>query len=304
MTAWPDYAEIGGDYTARFAPAEERAAFDDGAARQARAATRPVLLREIAAWVPAARLGDFRAWARGHARSWFAFADPGADGAIHTARVVGGAHGIAWRQVARAAGAPVWEGRMTLEGPVADTSVWDAELGDASHVYARSTGNARLPASPGRPANYRLFDSRRGGPWPLPAALTDTPAWVVFGAIRGAPEWVIDLNLAHEPRPDPWRFGLGVGPTLTPAARRGLALCFRAGAAAVAVTPVGGGVDRPADATEPYRWPPAGAAWVAFRDAIAALRRSPDAALVWAGAGSVVDLARQTTRLGGSPPAP
>ena len=86
MAAWPDYAAIGGDYTARLAPQTERAAFDDGAVRQARTTTRPVLLREVVAHVPGARFEAFRSWARAHARDWFAWADPGAGGAVHSAR--------------------------------------------------------------------------------------------------------------------------------------------------------------------------------------------------------------------------
>ena len=299
MTAWPDYAAIGGDYAARLAPQTERAAFDDGAVRQARTTTRPVLLREVVAHVPGARFEAFRSWARAHARDWFAWADPGADGAVHSARVVGGAHGIAYAQTARG-GAPAWEARMTLEGPPADTSVWDAPLGDDSHVYART---ARAPygrvvgAAPAR--RFEFFNSREGDDARLPAAWTDPgPAWIIRASVREQPApgrlhlrlHPTRLQAAGERLTDP-------GPHLTAAARAGLALCLRSGDAAISVRPVGGD-----DTTDPYEWVPAGDEWRRFGAAVAALGVGVSACLVWAGEGSVVDLGRRTTRFGGATP--
>ena len=301
MTTWPDYAAIGGDYAARPAPQTERATFDDGAVRQARIASRPVLLRDIVAHIPGARLGAFRDWAHAHAHAWFAWADPGADGAVHSARVVGGAHGIAYRQTARA-GAPDWEARMTLEGPPADASIWDAPVGDDSHVYQRlSAARARI-ARQGAYDQYRFLDSRRGAAAPLPS---DAPAWVNLGFfyVRRDPaareNTHIVLRLGSERRPDPWDHGIPGGPDLPAWARDGLAVCLRAGDRLWSTQGIGGGHDT----EDPYGWTPAGDDWPAFRAAAAALRAPVAGAVVWAGAGSVVDLARQTTRFGGAAPA-
>ena len=304
MAAWPDYAAIGGDYAARLAPQTERAIWDDGAVRQARTTTRPVLLREVVAHVPGARFEAFRSWARAHARDWFAWADPGADGAVHSARVVGGAHGIAYAQTARG-GAPAWEARMTLEGPPADTSIWDAPLGDDSHVYARtrSGGGAGVVkgAAPGR--RFEFFNSREGDDARLPAAWTDPgPAWIVRASVREAAPGTVKFRLGAERLPDPWDAGSGAGPQLTAAARAGLALCLRCGDAAISLRPIGG-AGAGADPTEPYSWTPAGADWTRFRAAVAALGAGVSACLVWAGPGSVIDLGRRTTRFGGATPA-
>ena len=291
MTTWPDYVAIGGDYAARLAPMTERATFDDGAVRQARIASRPVLLRDIVAHVPGARLGAFRDWAHAHAHTWFAWADPGADGAVHSARVVGGAHGIAYRQTARA-GAPDWEARMTLEGPPADTSIWSAPVGDDSHVYQRDAGRV---AQSGR--QFRVLDSRHGEASPLPG---DAPAWANLGFFFSAVSQThLVLRLGAERRPDPWDHGIPGGPHLPAWSRAGLAVCLRAGDRLWSTRGIGGD----ADTEDPYAWTPAGDEWPAFRAAAVALRAPVAGAIVWAGAGSVVDLARQTTRFGGAAPA-
>lgn len=116
MTAvWPAYATLTADLAAGGEPRLERSA--DGApglARQVLARPHAPGRREAVAEIPDAHLAAWRRWLAADGWRWFDWPDP-ARGRTLRARIVGEAE---WRQVARGVGAaPVWEARLTLEGP-------------------------------------------------------------------------------------------------------------------------------------------------------------------------------------------
>lgn len=74
----------------------------------------PRLRIEVTATFAAGHEDDFRAWVAASAHNPFAFS--AGDGVVRQMTVVGGAGGVAWRQVATAAGPPAWEVRMQLAG--------------------------------------------------------------------------------------------------------------------------------------------------------------------------------------------
>ena len=327
--AWPAYARIRADYALSAAPAVARTPFDDGSIRQARIYTEDVLIREVVADVPDDRLADLRAWVGRFGERYFAWSDPAAGGRLHEARIRDGAGGVRYRQTRRSPGPPRWEARMTLEGPARPLAenLWAATVpvGDASHVYARGTRSLRAS---------RSMDTS-------PPATRDavSPWSAVARAGQAVPEWWFaagtadpELRLIAIDRVHPTggtavmyaalRFGLAAdppgsqkvpGPDLLAGAAAGLAVVLRALGSVLVVTPLGG-----RDSDEPYDWRPANGREVAtWLDRIIAAglidhRESPrevtgvetriDWALVWVGAGSVVDAAIAYTALGGERP--
>ena len=326
--AWPAYARIRADYALSAAPAVARTPWDDGAVRQARIYTEDVLAREVEAHVPDDRLPDFRRWISGFGARYFAWPDP-IDGAVYEARIRGGAGGVRYRQTRRSPGPPLWEVSMTIEGPDRPLAVnlWAATVpvGDSSHVYARGSRSLRLsrsmdtspPATRDAVSPYAAA-ARAGAP---------LPGWW-FAVGTGAAELrLVAIDRVHPPGAAPrmyaaLRTGLRAdpagstklpGPDLLAGAAAGLALILRALGSILVVAPLAG-----ADADEPYDWqPPNGPDIAAWLDRIAAAgivdhRESPrevtgrsitiEWALVWAGAGSVVDTALGYTALGGRRP--
>ena len=128
---WPDYAHLAGGETRRWAPDVTRTRFDDGAVQQRRVYTAGIVRREVVAQIPGARATEFDVWLHGTAGGDFSADDP-LDGATRQFRLVDGAGGARWRQVAGAGARPWWEVRMQLEAvhtpafPAGATAVWPA----------------------------------------------------------------------------------------------------------------------------------------------------------------------------------
>lgn len=325
--SWPPWAKAAESARLEADPTVRRTALDDGAVRQVRRAADPVLVRHVTVPLTDARFQDFRAWANESAHGYFEFEDP-ADGRTYLARVRGGVGGIRYRQTRRRPGPLRWEADLVLEGssrPFWPTNLWDSttELGDRTHVYARGSAVQRLRIETSGPGPYYIAT---WGPVPglsLPTRFFEsgtTAAYVAFLTLRlGKPPraeiWNVRLRLTAEADGTD---GEAVGPQLLAAARAGLRLVFRrrgveGGDLLVVPSGIGG-----ADVTEPYIWNPAqteGVAWMKRWAAVGTFDTTPDPdvstgltaqvdwAIVWGGAGTVIDLVSLHSAGGGAAPA-
>ena len=114
---WPDYVAVEADgYGVQDDNDVARTPFDDGFVRQERRYASA--LAGVDATVLIASDADavrFRAWARDCAHRWFAWTAP-ETGAVHQARVRGGAGGIEYTARVGDDGLRSWEATLTLEG--------------------------------------------------------------------------------------------------------------------------------------------------------------------------------------------
>lgn len=130
MADWPAYARILLDpYERRPAPTHRRTGFEDGAVRQAPAASQVTPTHTVTARIAGADLAAFERWAEASAGAYFSWDDP-VSGVARQARVVGGAGGIAYRPVV---GGTAWRagavaGAHVQVGGMPDTLAWDASM--------------------------------------------------------------------------------------------------------------------------------------------------------------------------------
>jgi len=119
MTAlvWPDYVATEADgYAVADGSTVARTPFDDGFTRQERRFTSALTALAITALIASdADYARFRAWAADCAHRWFAWSAP-ESGAVHQARVRGGAGGIEYTALIGGDGRRTWEAALTLEG--------------------------------------------------------------------------------------------------------------------------------------------------------------------------------------------
>ena len=156
IARWPDYARINARQTVSAAPSVRRTEFDDGAIRQARTVSRPIVRVEIEADVPGDRFAAFRTWANLHADRYFTVTALGTGRG--RMRVVGGVGGIAYEQVRQGGGTARWLARMTLEDAGTGPPFFGAGA-DRLILYGRAISQmATLPAAIGGapPLRYAL----------------------------------------------------------------------------------------------------------------------------------------------------
>lgn len=167
-------------------------------------------------------------------------------------------------------------------------SVWTAALGDASHVYARALGVA-----PKR-LNQAAFQLVADGAMQLPAKLTTSHDPETF-FVRARDAGPAAVNVGGAP----------VVNFIPGEIHAGIRFLFRyRSATADALAPL---ALPPADRTDPFWIADPGAAFKALAAAVIADFAAGavgrlDAAVVWGGAGSAVDLDAQTTDLSGTDP--
>ena len=307
MLPWPEYARIGVDgYRLGWRAPVQRLDLDDGMARQAHrgfASQRTIdLVAHVASDADRTR---FDAWVAQLDGDWMLL-PAGAGGperAPRLARIAGGRGGVRWTSRSRN-GRRAWQAEMQLESPESWVSrdLWDPLLptGDTSHVYVRASG---APRRIDRHARDRTII------WPaLPVPSVRLPdAWVdgdppailrevLFERINDGA--VRDKNIKLRLAATADGAGRPVGPQLKTALLPGLAQVLRFGGASLVVRGVGC-----ADTIEPYEWLNDRARQNAFLDPVlAATNPVIEYALVWAGAGSVVDLATLRSLPNGRPP--
>ena len=303
---WPPWARIHADATLARRPDVARTEYDDGAVAQRRITTQGVYTRQVTVEL-GARMAEFDTWAAAHAHRYFLLRGPW-DAVWRQVRVVGGAGGITYRQVGTPRSGPRWTAECGLEGPAVaypGISIWDAglALGDASHVYVRLLGGVWDVETPTGGNSVELgtlpdrSDATRRPAGALPAAwmMDRTVAYVQEGRLRkrvAAPVYTAILHLAAT-RSDSVS---APGPHVRPGALSGIACVWRYGDRTLVVRDWQAETRLPAD--EPYTIAPANSAELkAMLDALiaGAAPRPGDFALVWAGAGSVVDLDTLTT---------
>ena len=156
IASWPDYARINARQVVTAAPSVRRTEFDDGAVRQARTVSRPIVRVEIEADVPGDRFAAFRTWANLHADTYFTVTALGTGRG--RMRVVGGVGGIAYEQVRQGGGTARWLARMTLEDAGTGAPFFGAGA-DRLILYGRGISQtATLPAAIGDapPLRYAL----------------------------------------------------------------------------------------------------------------------------------------------------
>ena len=114
---WPDYAAVEANgYAVTDDANVQRTPFDDGLVRQERRYASALTALSITALLANdADYRRFRAWAAESAHRWFAWTAP-ESGAVHQARVRGGAGGIEYTARVGPDGRRSWEARLTLEG--------------------------------------------------------------------------------------------------------------------------------------------------------------------------------------------
>ena len=318
---WPNWARVSGAITLADQPDVLRTQLDDGYVRQARRYSMPWLTQAVTAQVPGERLEEWQAWVRQYGAGWFRFAGP--DGRTRAMRIQGGAGGVRIEQVRRGEGVMLWDATLTLEGPAApifDPNLWaaDVALGHASHVYARSRIATR--AERRSAGSYQILVT------PSPVQRLD-PVFFAGGTAAAyiAGMWArrglgggTNLNFRLSLDPASGYRDTNPGPDLLTAALPGLTHVFRLGVDRPIFLSggTGGAVSR--DESDPYGWTAAadGPFAALVSAVIAAGTEDPNAdppavtgdqsliswALVWSGAGSVVDLAQGYTRGGGAAP--
>ncbi len=288
MTPWPDYAGV-----ARFEGgvswlgAVRRVQFEDGSVRQATSGSQQRILDLTAILASDAERDQFTAWLTAHADDWIRLpaGAGGPESAARVARIVGGRAGLdlaaevsdrrRWRVTARFESPEPWLLR----------SFWDPRLPvPGSDVVVRTSVrfSARVhqpPAGSGRPA-ITIAPTPRP---PLPAPAVRSASWWAWIALfaAGGGQAMIDMRTSPDAGSDASLSEAALKPELLP----DLALALRAGERRLAVRGIGG-----ADTTEPYVWTPADSAALDAFVRAARVGEPVDAALVWAGAGSLADL--------------
>ncbi len=114
---WPDYVAVEADgYGVADDPNVARTPFDDGFVRQERRfASALTALRLTVLIANDDDYERFRTWAGDCAHGWFAWTAP-ETGALHQARVRGGAGGIEYTAHVGGDGRRSWDATLTLEG--------------------------------------------------------------------------------------------------------------------------------------------------------------------------------------------
>ena len=296
MLAWPAYARIAlsGARLSWRGPVR-RVELDDGMARQARSGRAMQRVIDCTALIDDDADRDrFDAWAAS-LDDWFLLpASASPEDTPRLARIAGGRGGVAWTQEA-GRGRTRWRASLQLESPEAFRyrDLWDPLLpvGDLSHVYARRTfaSPAWTQSSPG--VWWLTLPLFPGAPrLPVSWQRTADPVYFTQAAIRprgpGAAAAIrgrVDLSA------DPSVRGPAMGPDIGGYLLTGLGWCLRSAAGArLAIRWFPGDVT---DAADPYSF---GVGDVAEAHAwLTAARTGGGAisfALVWMGAGSVVDL--------------
>lgn len=310
---WPSIARITRDVEIGARNDVRRTEFDDGAIRQAKIYSAPQLTWQVTALIRDRHIQEWMAWVAQYGAGTFDLRAPH-DGHIRHARIRGGAGGVRTTWVG--AHPPSWEATMVLEAPGAPflaPNLWDDDvhLGHTSHVYARSTVLQRTIDRPG--GGYYLDLT------PDPAQQLDpvfiapgTPAVTiatVWAHVTSRPWYQVQFRLAR-----PGEGGGVPGPDLLAAARPGLTHVWQMIPNRPLFLPGGTGG---ADTTDPYVWPTDSPEYRAMLQAARAAgtqntRNDPTAttgvqvqmrwALVWSGAGSVIDLVLCRSRQGGAAP--
>lgn len=307
---WPPWARIRADETLARRPDVARTEFDDGAVQQRRIRTQGVYTRQVTVEL-GARMAEFDAWATEHAHRYVLLRSLW-DDVWRQVRVVGGAGGITYRQVGSSRSGPLWTAECALEGPAVaypGISIWNAglALGDASHVYVRVLDQPWYAESPSSgytdqiaslPNAALAADGLSGG---LSAAwmASGTAAYLVAAEIhRIRATQAVSAKLLTAtawPVPPGEMAGHSAGPDMRPGVLAGIAAAWRYGDRTLVVR---GWDDDVSASGEPYDIAPSNPAEVqAMLNALIAgsAPRTGDFALVWAGAGSVVDLGTLTT---------
>ena len=312
MLPWPDYARIGVDnYRLGWRVPVQRLALDDGLVRQARHGNAMQRTIDLTAHLASDADRDrFAAWVAQLGDDWILL-PAGAGGPEHAprlARIAGGRAGVRWTARSRR-GRRAWRAEMQLESPETWISrdLWNPLLpvGASSHVYVRASGPF---------AQIDFHAAGRKILWPpLPDPSVRLPdAWVDGDPPAFLREVLWEREDDGVDRPTNIKLRLAstaagagrpAGPQLQTALLPGLAQVMRCGDTSLVVRGIGGATDT----TEPYHWKFDVAAMNAFLDPlIAAINAggtpAVDYALVWAGAGSVVDLATLRSLPNGRPP--
>ena len=304
LVLWPWYAQIKNDLALGATLQAERTGLQGaGLARQAVRERAPWRTQRLTAVVDDERLFEFLDWLRRHRAGWVWL--PAADGAAWRARIAGGYGGVALRQVGTRPGRPRWEASLTLETPApvevkanVGRSIFDpaVALGDASRVYWRERLEFDYEVLPNQ--TRRLIAGKPPG---CQLGMDPLPGKFVAG---GGVTYLSTLEF----RDKSGRFRLRLivpgqasgdlpGPSLTDAARRGLAFIMAWGGFALRVV-IG---DR--DTTEPYQFNSHGSVQNMARPVLAARRGGPmDVAVVWnaPGAGETGFLSDFFTTRGGA----
>ena len=319
---WPAWAQVEGAVEVRPRPDVARTPFEDGAIRQALRYSAGWTTHRITALIPASRVDEWDAWVASHASAFFRWPRP-RDGIRLAARIEGGAGGIRLVQVRRSPGRPVWEAAMTLEGPAAPIlapNLWTVPLGHGSHVYARSAVSYRPYVYPSEVLiNLTPWPPPRLDPAFLPAGTAATWINAILVSATGARFDTPNLHFRLSLDERAFTNQQTAGPDLLPAALPGLTHVLQLRPRAPFFISGGTG-GSPRDETDPYFWRAPAAERAELRAWINAIRAAgqrdervdPPAvtgsesllrwALVWSGAGSVVDLVSAWSRGGGVAP--
>lgn len=314
LAPWPPYARIARDYEGAAANDVLRSQLDDGAVQQRRIYTRQRVTRDIEVDVRGPWAPHFEAWLHDSAADYFLARDRIA-GQWRRMRVVGGAGGARWSQVA-SLGDAHYTVALQLEGDAAPVpaagSLWDVPIGDASHVYLRTTATAACVSvleggREKRSINIGGLDHPPLGMlpgWMFSAAATE---WWWLNEIRfRRANWgpvQHSVRLHASPAPAPRTTAEARRSWISDAVRSGLSLAMRWHATApptqtlfVAPAPGRGSrrrLSHTISATiDNLIGGPPGAGDVVV-----------DLALVWTGAGTVIDTAAYRSAGGGARPA-
>lgn len=325
VAAWPEGIPVQADgFRMGAAPYTRRTQFDDGNVREEQSYAEPMVIRDVALGpLTDGEAIELRAFVEKVGVDMFLWVDP-FDDQPREVRIPGGLAGLDLVHHAGPGGSSHWEGTVRLEGhwskdavfrrPVlvagieggaatlgarGALSIWTAGLGDGSHVYWRKTSSTSR--------FYNLIDEDgqhlgaqfiRQDPSAIPAKFfrgTSAPRYFVRGElwING----VFSIGFSPTPRGSDWEenddfndHGMNLA----------LLLRWRESKLAVRIRDI-----EAVDPDEPYYGRLADP-----EEMIAFIRgwvndgrqENIEAALVWAGPGSVVDLATQTTRFGGADP--
>lgn len=317
MLPWPAYARIQvAGYRLGWTAPVARTQLDDGMVRQARRGL--AMQRTIDCTVLIDSDADrarFETWAAGLDNDWLLLPAGlgGPERAPRLARIAGGRGGVRWTAVVAPSLRRRWRAELRLESPerYGYRDLWDPllPLGHQSHVYMRwSSPRTALRMSSGYPQIDFVSPAVGGSEAPAIA-----PHLIVGG---GVAYWnALWIRILGRIGFEPLTMTLGVtrrdisegafqGPSFVAAALPGLRLAFRLRAATYLSPSIGDTGASVRDEDEPYAF---GQGDVAASDAFfVPLVGDPSlvlsCALVWTGAGSVIDTASLRSVPIGQPP--
>lgn len=303
MLPWPAYARIQVDgYRLGWTAAVARTQLDDGMVRQARRGR--AMQRTIDCTVLIDSDADrerFETWAAGLDNDWMLLpvGYGGPERAPRLARIAGGRGGVQWTAVVAPSLRRRWRAELRLESPerYVYRDLWDPllPLGHQSHVYMRwSAPRTAFYRSGG----YPLVDFTApavGGSEAPPIAphLIDGGGVAYFGGLSIGIIGMLNLQvyrlLMGHARSQ--LAALRAGPDFVASALPGLRLAFRLGAASLLSPSIGDRGEDDRDDDEPYTFGEGDrvASDAFFRPLVGDASLVLSCALVWTGAGSVVD---------------